>query len=53
MQNLSWLVYDVTNDTVVGRWNDISYAEEFAFENEGEDDCWAVFHELELLQVPA
>ena len=53
MTKPEWCVYDLTNDTVIGRWADISYAEEFAHENEGEDDVWCVFHTDDLIEVPA
>ena len=53
MQPLDWVVFDILNNRVVGMWNDICDAEEFQQENEGEDDCWAVFHSADLIEVPA
>ena len=51
MNDLQWAVYDVFNDTVIGVWTDVCDADEFLQENETEDDMWAVFHTLDVLEV--
>ena len=50
MTPLSWTVFDVINNKSIGTWDDICYAEEFLFDNEGEEDVWAVIPDCELIE---
>ena len=51
MTNTQWAVVDITDESVVGIWQDLDSAEKFFLENSDDDDKWSIMPSLELITV--
>ena len=44
---ISWAVYDLTADDMIGSWSDYRDCIAFCLDNQGKEDNWEIFPEEE------